>query len=71
METKMKYQVDEPISKKIKEREAIVGSNYFQAIANLINSCITSGHCERDDELLINSAISFTDKLIQKVGEKL
>ncbi len=69
METKVKYQVDDEVTKKIKEREAIVGSNYFQAIALVANSLIVSQEKFESDEQLINSAIGFADKLIQKVGK--
>ena len=71
METKVKYQVDDPVTKKIKEREAIVGSNYFQAIATVANSVIVSGRNFKTDGELIDNAIAFTDKLIKKIGEKL
>lgn len=74
METPAKYQVDMPTCPPSVQRAKIINSAYFQAVARIADSLIMawgglSPDPEENDEL-IETAIAFTDKLIEKVGER-
>lgn len=72
------YQVDRPMT-----REQILQSAYFQAVARTADSMIATGVInsgypedvddpgrKKEIEKLVDMAIAFTDKLIEKVGER-
>lgn len=56
----------------VDEKERILNSPYFISVANTAEAMIMAGGlpAEEYDEL-IEDAIAFTDKLIEKVGERL
>lgn len=75
METSAKYEAGQ-ISRQTSTREQVLYSPYFQCVASTADSMIMAGGlCPVPDtenfDVLIESAINFTDRLIEKVGERL
>lgn len=67
------YRVEQPLYP-TENREQVLHSAYFQCVASTADSIIMAGGLSpdpEDNEQLIEMAIAFTDKLIEKVGEKL
>jgi hypothetical protein len=71
METKAEYRVEQPLYP-TDTREQVLRSPYFQRVASIAEALIISrGICfSRELEPVIDDAIAFTDKLIEKVGER-
>lgn len=75
METPVKYlgQIDIPAKPKNK-REKVLNSAYFQCVASTCDSIIMGNGLNDSSEnhdWVIETAIAFTDQLIQKVEEKM
>ena len=55
----------------VDRREQILTSNYFYQVSQTANNLILSGLYSLEDDELIDDAIAFTDKLIERVEEKI
>ncbi len=71
MEKPGKYFVERSLYRATKKEE-VLHSAYYQSVASTADSMIVAGSLlpGREEEL-IERAIAFTDKLIERVGEKL
>jgi hypothetical protein len=72
METSAKYRVEQPLYP-TDNREQVLHSAYFQRVASIAEALIVSRGItfSRELEPVVEDAIAFTDKLIEKVGERL
>ena len=68
METPTKYRVNPHPPK---SRIGILTSPYCTTVKEFMLAMITAGYTYATDEELLDMAIAFTDRLIEKVGEKL
>lgn len=73
METSIKYQVDPQakIYPPTDRRPKILANVYTSTIKDFMLAMVASGYAYQDEDDLCNMAIAFTDKLIEKVGNKL
>jgi hypothetical protein len=72
METKAEYRVEQPLYP-TDNREKVLHSAYFQRVASVAEAMIFARGVFYAKELepVIDDAIAFTDKLIEKVGQRL
>ena len=69
METPVEYRIDKPLYPKSNKQEQILNSPYFKVAASFAQAALVSGLVEPEE--IAEHAITLTDQLIQKVGEKL
>lgn len=75
MESHIQYRVDRPSQSKIyppsDKRPVILSNRYCSTAKKFMLAMIAAGYDYGSTEELCDRAIAFTDKLIERVGEKL
>ncbi len=69
METPVKYRVEKSLYPKSNKQEQILNSPYFKVAASFAEAALVGGLVKPEE--VADRAISLTDKLIEKVEEKL
>ena len=69
METPVEDRIDKPLYPKSNKQEQILNSPYFKVAASFAEAALAGGLVKPEE--VAEHAISLTDKLIEKVGEKL
>ncbi len=69
METSTKYKAN--IYRPVDKRPQILTNAYCVTVKEFMSAMITSGYAYESNDQLCEMAIGMTDKLIEKVGEKL